>query len=191
MLLTAGWAVAFGGPSLPFDASDTAAPPDYADAANWAALPQRIGVEDSIPAGIGDTDIQATAPVDVFFIHPTGYLAGDSWTFSMDPNTKAEENTQWMMANQASAYNGCCKVYAPRYRQANIFAYFRGDDIRKQALGFAYQDVRALFNTFCNITARAERLSSPVTAKARITAYAYSKKLLTAHPWPSGWSRLT
>ena len=130
MLLAAGWAVAFGGPSLPFDPRDTAAPPDYADAANWAALPQRIGVEDRIPAGISDTDIQATAPVDVFFIHPTGYLAGDTWTFSMDPNTKAEENTQWMMANQASAYNGCCKVYAPRYRQANIFAYFRGDEIR-------------------------------------------------------------
>ena len=148
VLLTSGWAVAFGGPSLPFDPSDTAAPPDYADAANWAALPQRIGVEDSIPAGIGDTDIQATAPVDVFFIHPTGYLAGDTWTFSMDPNTKAEENTQWMMANQASAYNGCCKVYAPRYRQANIFAYFRGDEIRKQALGFAYQDVLRAFQYF-------------------------------------------
>ena len=41
-LLSAGWAVAFGGPSLPFDATDTAAPPDYADTANWAALPDRV-----------------------------------------------------------------------------------------------------------------------------------------------------
>ena len=69
---------------------------------------QRIGVKRFL---LELAYIQATAPVDVFFIHPTGYLAGDTWTFSMDPNTKAEENTQWMMANQASAYNGCCKVY--------------------------------------------------------------------------------
>ena len=63
-----------------------------------------------------------------------------------------------MMANQVSAYNGCCKIYAPRYRQANIFAYFRGDDIRKQALGFAYQDVRRAFQYFLQrIIARAER----------------------------------
>jgi hypothetical protein len=41
-----------------------------------------------------------------------------------------------MMANQASAYNGCCNVYAPRYRQANIFAYFRGN--RDEVLAFDY-----------------------------------------------------
>ena len=35
-----------------------------------------------------------------------------------------------------------------RYRQANIFAYFRGDEIRKQALGFAYQDVLRAFQYF-------------------------------------------
>ena len=148
MLLTMGWAVAFGGPSLPFDANDTAPAPVYSDSANWAALPNRSGLEDGIPAGIDDSDIQASAPVDVFFIHPTGYLAGDTWTFSMNPNSKAEENTQWMLANQASAYNGCCKIYAPRYRQANIFAYFRGDEIREQALGFAYQDVKRAFQYF-------------------------------------------
>lgn len=40
MLLTMGWALAFGGPSLPFDANDTAPAPVYSDSANWAALPQ-------------------------------------------------------------------------------------------------------------------------------------------------------
>ena len=148
MLLTMGWTVAFGGPSLPFDATDVAPAPDYADTANWAALPERAGVEDRMPAGVNDANVQSSSDVDVFFIHPTGYLAGDTWTFFMDPNSKAEENTQWMMANQASAYSSCCKIYAPRYRQANIFAYFRGDEIREQALGFAYQDVERAFQYF-------------------------------------------
>ena len=143
-----GWTVALGGPRLPFDATDVAPAPNYADTANWAALPERAGAEDRMPAGVVDANVQDSAEVDVFFIHPTGYLAGDTWTFFMDPNSKAEENTQWMMANQASAHSSCCKIYAPRHRQANIFAYFRGDEIREQALGFAYQDVERAFQYF-------------------------------------------
>ena len=46
LLLSMGWTVAFGGPSLPFDPNDVAPAPDYADTANWAALPERLGVED-------------------------------------------------------------------------------------------------------------------------------------------------
>jgi hypothetical protein len=147
-VLSLGWTVAFGGPSLPFDASTAVPAPDYSQSDSWAALPERAGVEDRVPAGVRDLNIQDSAEADVFFIHPTGYLAGDSWIYTMDPNSKAEENTQWMMANQASAYGGCCKIYAPRYRQANIFAYFRGDEIREQALGFAYQDVKRAFEYF-------------------------------------------
>ena len=147
-LLTLGWAFLFGGPSLPFDPVDAVAPPDYADPASWAALPEREGLEDRTPAGVVETVEQGQAPVDVFFIHPTGYLRGSNWTFSMDPDTATEENTHWMMANQASTYNGCCNVYAPRYRQASIFAYFRSPEIREQVLGFAYQDVERAFEYF-------------------------------------------
>ena len=53
-----------------------------------------------------------------------------------------------MMGNQASAYNGCCNVYAPRYRQASIYAYFSGEDIRDEVLGFAYEDVERAFDYY-------------------------------------------
>ena len=148
MLLTLGWAFLFGAPPLPFDPQDAVAPPDYAQARNWAALPEREGLEDRVPAGTTAAVEQGSAPVDVFFIHPTGFLRGSSWTFSMNADTATEENTQWMMANQASAYNGCCNVYAPRYRQASIFAYFKGPEIREEVLGFAYQDVARAFDYF-------------------------------------------
>ena len=100
------------------------------------------------PAGSTGATVQGAAPVDVFFIHPTGFLQGDSWTSAMDANTATEENTRWMMANQASAYNGCCNVYAPRYRQANIFAYLKGPEIREEVLAFAYEDVARAFDHF-------------------------------------------
>lgn len=147
-LLTLGWAFLFGGPSLPFDPTEAVDPPDYSDPKNWAALPDREGLEDMTPGGISPSVAQGDAPVDVFFIHPTGYLRGDSWTYSLDPNTSTEENTQWMLANQASAYNGCCNVYAPRYRQANIFAYLKTPEIRAEVLSFAYQDVARAFDYF-------------------------------------------
>jgi len=147
-LLTLGWAFLFGGPSLPFNPDDAVGPPDYSDPKNWAALPGRLGLEDMIPVGAEESATQGNAPVDVFFIHPTGFLTGKSWTFSMDPSTATEENTQWMMANQASAYNGCCNVFAPRYRQANIFAYFKGAEIREEVLGFAYKDIERAFEYF-------------------------------------------
>ena len=80
MLLTIFWATTMGGPSLPFDETEAVEPPSYSDPDNWAALPSRVGVEDMIPKGIGDGDIQGSAPVDVFFVHPTGFLRGKSWT---------------------------------------------------------------------------------------------------------------
>lgn len=147
-LLTFGWAMLFGGPGGEFDPADAVPAPDYADPDSWAALPSRVGPEDMRPAGIDDPDIQGSAPVDVFFVHPTGYLRGETWTFNMDPDTATEENTRWMLANQASAYNGCCNVYAPRYRQASIYAYLRGDDVREAVLGFAYKDVARAFDHF-------------------------------------------
>jgi len=147
--LTLAYARAFASPELPFDPDDAVPPPDYADPSNWAALPDRDDLADMVPEGVSTPFVQGTAPVDVFFIHPTGFLKGSSWTFSMDPDTSTEENTRWMMANQASAFNGCCNVYAPRYRQASIYVYVsREEGIRERVLGFAYQDVARAFDYF-------------------------------------------
>ncbi|NND00115.1 MAG: DUF3089 domain-containing protein [Gammaproteobacteria bacterium] len=54
-----------------------------------------------------------------------------------------------MMANLASAYNGCCSVYAPYFREAAIHAFLQ-DDLSNggQALDFAYQDVARAFAHF-------------------------------------------
>ena len=66
----------------------------------------------------------------------------------MDKDSGTEENTQWMMANQASAFNGCCNIYAPRYRQTNIFAYFGDVAARDRVLGLAFEDVKRSFEYY-------------------------------------------
>ena len=131
-----------------FDPEQAVDAPDYNNVAFWAALPTTVDPADLVPAGIA-AGSQGERPIDTFFIHPTGFLTSGSWTSPMNPDSGTEENTQWMMANQASAYNGCCNIYAPRYREANIFVYFSADIKRRDAvLDFAYQDVKRSFEYF-------------------------------------------
>jgi hypothetical protein len=139
--------LAYNKPEGKFDPAVTADSPDYSDASNWAALPGKQDLADLVPEGV-ESWAQGAHPIDTFFIHPTGYLKSSHWTSPMDPGSATEENTQWMMANQASAFNGCCDVYAPRYREATIFSYFVDSAERDAVLGFAYEDVKRAFDYY-------------------------------------------
>jgi hypothetical protein len=138
---------AYNKPLGDFDPRSAVAAPDYKLETSWAALPTTQDPADLVPEGIAVLP-QGEHLVDVFFIHPTGFLTSGSWTSPMDENSGTEENTLFMMANQASAFNGCCNVYAPRYREANIFAYFGSPAVRDEVLGFAYQDVKRAFEYY-------------------------------------------
>ena len=137
----------FGGPDHPFDPNDAVTQLDYSKQSSWASLPQIVDEADLIPAGEIGVD-QLNSKVDVFFVHPTGYLKGHHWTDPLEVESATKENTQWMMANQASAYNGCCSIYAPHYRQASIYSYFGSDELREEIHAFVYQDVKKSFEYF-------------------------------------------
>jgi len=139
----------FGAPSGAFNPDDAVAAPDYANDVYWAALPGSSNLSDLVPKGVENHGASNERPVDVFFIHPTGLMNGNGWVSAMQATSKTEENTQWMMANQASAYNGCCQIYAPRYREANLFSYIAAsEEERKKIMRFAYGDVLAAFENF-------------------------------------------
>ncbi len=134
----------YAAPSPAFTGQGVVAAPDYGHREFWAALPGMEDPADLVPDGIAPL-LQGRAEVDTFFIHPTGFLKSSSWTSPLDKHSATEENTVWMMANQASAFNGCCDVYAPRYREATIFAYMQSADKRDAVLDFAYEDVKRAF----------------------------------------------
>ena len=130
-----------------WDLSLKAPAPDYSQSRYWAALPSNPGLAGDVPKG--EPAAANNAPVDVFFVHPTGYMSGADWNSPLDANSKTEENTRWMMANQASVFNGCCNVYAPRYREASIFTYFFAPPpLFKKTMDFAYGDVDRAFTYF-------------------------------------------
>ena len=137
----------FGGPDHPFNPKDAVPQLDYSKETSWASLPFKADEADLIPAGEEGVD-QLNSEVDVFFVHPTGFLKGSSWTDPLLEKSATKENTQWMMANQASAFNGCCSIFAPHYRQASIHSYFGSDKLREEIHAFVYQDVKKAFDYF-------------------------------------------
>lgn len=131
------------GPSDVF-APDAAPPaPDYARSEAWLALPGRGGLERSTPEGLFSV-AEADAPADVFFIHPTTTSARDVWNAPWDASDDAAPLNPAVLLGQASVFNGCCRIYAPRYRQATLPALSKS----QQAVDLAYADIAAAFRQF-------------------------------------------
>ncbi len=122
---------------------------DYAQLPNWAALPDRADNADWIPVQSGWSDKQDSASVDVFYIHPTTALSGYSGNASLNDKALNRRTDEFPIKYQASVFNGSCKVYAPRYRQAVLHNFFtRHTEKSQQAFDLAYQDIKAAFQYY-------------------------------------------
>ncbi len=139
----------FGGmPQGTFDDYERPAVPDYTDRSAWAALPDQQDAADLAPDGTSIPEAQAMAQVDVFYLHPTTYRGAENWNQDIAMGDVNEWTDISVMARQASAFNGCCKIYAPRYRQATIAAMGAKDDSGTRAYGLAYEDVLAAWRHY-------------------------------------------
>jgi len=126
--------------------------PDYTLDSNWAALPNMVDYADHVQDGI-TADNQATAKVDVFFVHPTTHISNTSWVASVNDTQAREITDRFVLKGQASAFNGCCAIYAPLYRQATLYSFIDESGQGEAALEFAYQDVEKSFAEFIHRTA--------------------------------------
>jgi hypothetical protein len=86
----------------------------------------------------------------VFFIHPTTYLTGSEPNARFDePGLTSSQIEHGALRYQASAFNACCRIYAPHYRQATISAFLTGDDVQAvAAFELAYADVLRAFDYY-------------------------------------------
>jgi Protein of unknown function (DUF3089) len=126
-----------------FDSQKPPPVPDYAKAASWAARPGHEGAASAVAPG-------ATPParypaVDVFYVNPTTYRSKTVWNQDIADTEANGWTDASVMARQASAFSGCCRIYAPRYRQASAgsFALMNGDGAK--AYDLAYGDVARAF----------------------------------------------
>lgn len=133
-------------PRVAFDAEPPPPAPDYADPRSWSALPERADAGDAAPPGAPAGD-QRHAPADVFYVHPTSSIASH-WNAPAGDPALADATDRLATGIQATAFNGCCAVYAPRYRQANGTAFTRPSADGERAITLAYSDVRRAFDAF-------------------------------------------
>jgi hypothetical protein len=132
-----------------FDTTPQPPVPDYSLDKNWCALPGKKDMADSVP-NKSVKDEQATAAVDVFFIHPTLFLDIPQNEFKWNADVNDEKMNKSVdessILNQASVFNSSCKIFAPRYRQAHISSFFTQDKKSgAAALQLAYDDCKIAF----------------------------------------------
>ncbi|MHA4810178.1 DUF3089 domain-containing protein [Flavitalea flava] len=123
--------------------------PDYSRLECWAAHPNKKDPSDSIPLPLREGTIQDSV-VDVFFLHPTTLVSSKDTQWNAvinDPALNARTDYTTILY-QASAFNEC-RVFAPRYRQAHIRAYFTKDSAAaRSAFDLAYSDIRSAFQYY-------------------------------------------
>ena len=124
-------------PKEPFQTYRPPPAPDYARRSAWALLP-------SDPGRSAPSD----GPVDVFFVHPTTYNGGDEWNGPIDYPRAARQLARVMLPNYAGPFARLGRVFAPRYRQASVYAMVSLRDDARDARRFAYGDVRAAFRAY-------------------------------------------
>ncbi len=143
---------AYIAPSGPFQVGRSAPAPDYDNPLYWAAFPGRSSAARLIPYGLQPP--AQPAPADVFYLHPTSYVSADSWNSPLFTDSRAWEMVDIILGAQASAFNLCCEVYAPHYRQAALSSCIDFDNVSGQrALDLAYRDIAAAFDTFLKYNA--------------------------------------
>ena len=124
-------------PHQPYQTYRPPPTPDYASRAGWALLP----ADPSRP-------MAQDGPVDVFFVHPTTYNGGEQWNGPIAYPRAARQLASVMLPNYAGPFARVGRVFAPRYRQASVYAMASLREDALQARRFAYGDVKAAFDTY-------------------------------------------
>jgi hypothetical protein len=81
-------------------------------------------------------------------VHPTTYYRADGWNQPLDHAETNAITDGYVLRGQASVFNSCCAIYAPRYRQATLYAFVDDGDSGPAALDLAYGDVLRAFDQF-------------------------------------------
>lgn len=122
----------FQDPGEPFQTYTPPAGVDYAEAGAWYAT-----------GTFSDHDEPA-----VFFVHPTTYSGGANWNAQLDKASANRAVTEIAMPNYAAPFARSGVLFAPRYRQAALYAFMNNREDSVQARLFAYQDIERAFDSF-------------------------------------------
>jgi hypothetical protein len=119
---------------------------DYSQQQNWAVLPG------AYPSGLQSkvSDSTLWKDVDVFYVYPTLMLdkKDKRWNVELSDQEQQQKVLESAVKYQASAWAEAGRMYVPFYRQAHIRSYYQLEEGGRDALLFAYEDVKNAFQYY-------------------------------------------
>ena len=113
---------------------------------NWAVLPTKL------PQNILNTIHDSTLfqSIDVFYVYPTLLIDSKDqrWNISVQDSSHRKEVLDYAVKFQASAWAESGRMYVPYYQQAHIRSYDSLENGGRDALLFAYADIKAAFEYY-------------------------------------------
>lgn len=119
---------------------------NYANSANWAVHPNNF--PQVLIQYLKDTSISSKA--DVFYVYPTLFLdkKDERWNIPIDDTIFRKKIIDNAIRFQASAWIECGRMFVPYYRQAHIRSYRNLENGGREALLFAYSDIKDAFQYY-------------------------------------------
>ena len=119
---------------------------NYATTSNWAVQPNNI--PKVLLPYLKDTTNNSKA--DVFYVYPTLFLdkKDERWNIPIDDTSFRKKIIDNAVRFQASAWIESGRMFVPFYRQAHIRSYRNLENGGREALLFAYSDVKAAFQYY-------------------------------------------
>ncbi len=158
-------------PPKPFSSYKAPPAPDYANKESWAVWPGRASPADQIPPGIDGTTSQESQGRR--FLHSPDDVPGK---FVLERQVRRRRfyrdssSIKPCCATRSSVFNGCCRMYAPRYRQATLSAFLNpGADANKSFDSGLFRCCCARSTITWRTRTKAAPSFSRVTAKDRCT----------------------
>jgi hypothetical protein len=119
--------------------------PDYLMRSNWSGWPGPGNPADRLPPNVEPVPYEKREAA-AFFLHPTTYGSTDDYVQPMDHEESRRGTDLGTVSIQASVFNDCCTVYAPRYRQSGIA--FPEESLGEQLSEIGYLDIQNAFLYF-------------------------------------------
>lgn len=132
-------------PFLVFPAFSQQEPVDYSNPSNWAVVPGNY------PEKMKDFFVRDPFDsIDVFYVYPTLIVSEKDtrWNVPIEDKEQQGKIVNSVVPFQASAWASSGSLYVPYYRQAHLRAYYNLDSGGREALLFAYNDVKAAFEYY-------------------------------------------
>jgi hypothetical protein len=124
-------------PRAPFQTTTPPPAPQYGARGAWAYWPDALGLERG-----------AEAAADIFYVHSTTWYSARGWNAPIGKEDADAELRRNAAPNEVGPFAALGPLYAPRYRQATLFAFFTHKFDGVAARRLAYDDVRNAFSEY-------------------------------------------